>query len=92
MQQPLNHPTDDHNHFIIKLHKSIYGLKQAGKKWYDSLSHLLADIGFQKLEVDPAIFYTCVGLSFSQFMLTTTQLPAAWYHCKMFSRHILAPH
>jgi len=61
VEQPSNHPVDDPNHFVVKLHKSIYGLKQAGKKWYDSLSRSLADIGFQKSEADPAIFYAHAG-------------------------------
>jgi len=61
MEQPPNHAAADPDHYVVKLYKSIYGLKQAGKKWYDSLSRSLADIGFQKSEADPAIFYAHVG-------------------------------
>jgi hypothetical protein len=61
MEQPPDHPVDDPDRFVVKLHKSIYGLKQAGKKWYDSLSRSLADIGFQKSEADPAVFYAHAG-------------------------------
>jgi hypothetical protein len=30
MEQPLDHVTSDPNYFVIKLHKSFYGLKQGG--------------------------------------------------------------
>ena len=34
-----------------------YGLKQAGRKWYDTLCKVLAEIGFKQSEADPAVFY-----------------------------------
>src|SRR6266436_1298297 len=61
IEQPPHHAITDPDHYIVKLHKSIYGLKQAGRKWYNSLSCSLTDIGFQKSEVDPVIFYAHVG-------------------------------
>ena len=60
MEQPPHHAVKNPNIFVVKLHKSLYGLKQAGKKWYNSLSRSLADIGFQKSEADPAVFYAHV--------------------------------
>jgi hypothetical protein len=60
MEQPPDYAEHDPTHYVAKLHKTIYGLKQAGKRWYNSLSRSLADIGFQKLEADPAVFYVCV--------------------------------
>jgi len=32
-----------------------------GKKWYNSLCHSLADIGFKKTEADPAVFFIHAG-------------------------------
>ena len=61
MEQPPDYKTVDCGCYIVKLHKTLYGLKQAGKKWYDLLCHLLADIGFKKMEADPAIFYVHSG-------------------------------
>ena len=61
MEQPPHHTAADPDRYIVKLHKSIYSLKQAGRRWYDSLSHSLADIGLQKSEADPAIFYVHIG-------------------------------
>jgi hypothetical protein len=36
--------------------KSLYGLKQAGRKWYDTLCRALTDLGFQVNEADPGVF------------------------------------
>ena len=46
---------------MVKLRKSLYGLKQAGKKWYDTLCGSLADIGFWRSMADPAVFYVRDG-------------------------------
>jgi hypothetical protein len=35
--------------------------KQAGRKWYDALCKALAEIGFQRSEADPAVFYVHRG-------------------------------
>jgi hypothetical protein len=42
--------------FVKRLHKVLYGLKQAGKKWYDTLSCVLADISFSVSQADPGVF------------------------------------
>ena len=61
MDQPPDYERADHECYVVKLHKTLYGLKQAGKKWYDSLCRSLADIGFKKSEANPGVFYTHVG-------------------------------
>jgi hypothetical protein len=61
MEQPPDYETADHECYVVKLHKTLYGLKQAGKKWYDLLCCLLANIGFKKMEADPAVFYVHTG-------------------------------
>ena len=42
---------------VKHLKKSLYGLKQAGRKWYDTLKRTLADLGFRVSDVDPGVFY-----------------------------------
>jgi hypothetical protein len=42
---------------VKRLRKSLYGLKQAGWKWYNALVHALADLGFQVTQADPGVFY-----------------------------------
>jgi hypothetical protein len=61
MEQPPDYKMADRKCYVVKLHKSLYGLKQAGKKWYDSLCPLLADIGFKRTEADPAVFHVHAG-------------------------------
>jgi Reverse transcriptase (RNA-dependent DNA polymerase) len=61
MEQPPYHKVADRSCYMVKLHKLLYGLKQAGRKWYDMLCRSLTAIGFQKSMADPAVFFICVG-------------------------------
>jgi hypothetical protein len=61
MEQPPDYEMADRKCYVVKLHKSLYGLKQAGKKWYDSLCRSLADIGFKRTEADLAVFHVHAG-------------------------------
>jgi hypothetical protein len=61
MEQPPHHEIKERSRYVVKLKKSIYGLKQAGRKWYDSLCRSLAEIGFSRSMADPAVFYIRVG-------------------------------
>ena len=46
---------------VLKLLKSLYGLKQASCRWYEVLCCALLDIGFNLSNYDPGIFYARVG-------------------------------
>jgi len=46
---------------VKRLRKSLYGLKQAGRKWYDTLSRALANLGFSVSQADPGVFCARVG-------------------------------
>ena len=61
MEQPPHHEVADHTCYVLKLQKSLYGLKQAGRKWYNTLCGLLTGIGFQRSLADPAIFFAYIG-------------------------------
>jgi reverse transcriptase-like protein len=41
---------------VKRLHKLLYGLKQAGQKWYETLSCTLANLGFCVSTADPGVF------------------------------------
>ncbi|KAI2494626.1 hypothetical protein MHU86_19904 [Fragilaria crotonensis] len=46
------------NDFVLKIHRNIYGQKQAGRVWNQYLVRkLVKDLGFQHLAVDECVFY-----------------------------------
>ena len=51
---------DDEDNTVKHLKKSLYGLKQAGRKWYDTLKRTLADLGFSVSSADPGVFHAHV--------------------------------
>ena len=55
MKNPPGYDEDDDT--VKHLKKSLYGLKQAGRKWYDTLKRTLADLGFTVSDADPGVFH-----------------------------------
>ena len=43
--------------FVCKLHKTLYGLKQSGRRWYQKLVEIMTILKFTRSEVDQAVFY-----------------------------------
>ena len=62
LEQPPNYPTMDRNRYVWKLLKTLYGLKQGAKNWYDALCKALVDLGFQRAEADHGIFFKRTGV------------------------------
>lgn len=56
MQAPPGY--DNEGESVKHLRKSLYGLEQAGCKWYETLSRTLNDLGFQVNDADPSVFST----------------------------------
>nr|AAS79613.1 putative copia-like polyprotein [Ipomoea trifida] len=46
----------DRNMYSIKLQRSLYGLKQSGRMWYNHLSEFLLKKGYVKNDICPCIF------------------------------------
>ena len=42
---------------VLRLWKSLYGLKQAGRRWYKKLVWIMTKLGFSLCEGDQAVFY-----------------------------------
>ena len=38
---------------VVRLNKALYGLKQSGRSWYELLSSILVECGFEQCLVDP---------------------------------------
>ena len=52
-------PSFENKHFprcVFKLSKTIYGLKQASRAWYERLSAFLTKNGFKRGKVDTTLF------------------------------------
>jgi Reverse transcriptase (RNA-dependent DNA polymerase) len=61
MEQPQVYEQLDRKWYVCKLFKSLYGLKQAGRNWYNALCKALAKIRFKQSNNNPAIFYIYQG-------------------------------
>ena len=42
---------------VLRLWKTLYGLKQAGRRWYQKLVEIMSKLGFSRCEGDQAVFY-----------------------------------
>jgi hypothetical protein len=49
-------PNFDRRLYVLKLHKNLYGLKQAGHNWHVKLKDGLLDLGFKPCLTDPCVF------------------------------------
>jgi len=56
MRHPPGYPEDASGR-ALRLRKSLYGLKQAGRRWYQKFTQILSSLGFQQCKVDQAVFY-----------------------------------
>nr|GEZ49528.1 retrovirus-related Pol polyprotein from transposon TNT 1-94 [Tanacetum cinerariifolium] len=54
--QPDGFVDPDHPEKVYQLRKSLYGLKQDPRAWYDELSKFLTSKGFTKGTIDPTLF------------------------------------
>jgi hypothetical protein len=55
MQPPPGYGTPGEN-TVKWLQKSLYGLKQARRRWYDTLAHALINLGFRITQADLGVF------------------------------------
>jgi hypothetical protein len=59
MQAPPGYESD--LHIVKRLLKSLYGLKQAGRLWYDTLTRALKSLGFRASMANPGVFIARVN-------------------------------
>ena len=57
MRQPQGFIKQGEEHLICKLRKSLYGLKQSGRVWHNTLKGELMRLGFKPGDADPTIFF-----------------------------------
>jgi hypothetical protein len=53
---PIPNPNVKRNVYCVKLNKSLYGLKQSGRMWYNRLSEFLLKMGYSNNNDCPCVF------------------------------------
>jgi hypothetical protein len=56
MLQPQGYIHPQYPHHVCKLHKSLYGLRQAPRSWFSKLSTKLQALGFRESKADTSLF------------------------------------
>jgi reverse transcriptase-like protein len=57
MQHPPGYKSHDTGNCVLRLVKTLYGLKQSGRCWYQKLSSIFISLSFQQCSVDQAVFH-----------------------------------
>ena len=58
MQQPPGYHILPKEGLVCHLRKTLYGLKQSGRRWYQKLCEIMmTHLGFQRSDVDQAVFF-----------------------------------
>ena len=60
MQHPPGYKSHDAATRVLRLMKTLYGLKQSGRCWYQKLSSIFLSLGFKQCAVNQAVFYKVV--------------------------------
>jgi transposase InsO family protein len=81
MKQPEGFVASGKESLVCKLRKSLYGLRQASRAWYDKIHHALVDMGFQVLSADTCVYqlrkdslYVLVALYVDDLLLLANSL------------------
>ena len=58
MKQPPGYSSPNSSGKVCLLQKTLYGLKQSGRRWYQRLVEIMVgELGFKRSDVDQAVFY-----------------------------------
>lgn len=64
MRQPPGYPdTKSPPNYVCRLQKTLYGLKQSGRRWYQKLVEIMNALKFTRCDVDQAVFFKHTGKS-----------------------------
>ena len=61
LQQPPGFESQEFPNHYYKLEKAVYGLKQALRAWYETLSEFLVMSGYKRGVIDPTLFRKANG-------------------------------
>jgi len=94
MRPPPGYLKPDQKGKVCKLKKSLYGLKQAGFEWYETLCKFFRKIWFMQSAVDHAVFFkhdekssTVVSMSTDDMAATASSIEVIkWLKDKLRKR------
>jgi hypothetical protein len=69
MKQPEGFTVKDKKELVCKLNKSLYGLKQSPRMWYQKFNTYIQGLGFVRSKVDHCVYYKHVGEHFIYVVL-----------------------
>lgn len=69
MEQPQGFIQKGNEQLVCRLQKSIYGLKQAAKSWYDTLNEVLDKIGFIRSKADNCLYIKQIDQNFVYILI-----------------------
>jgi hypothetical protein len=61
IEKPEGFEVSDRETHVCLLRKALYGLKQAPRAWYSRIDTYLLQMGFEKSDVDPNLYYIIRG-------------------------------
>ena len=68
MELPLGYKIEGEN-LVCRLNKSIYGLRQASRQWFQKFSTALTSHGFTQSKSDYSLFYAGKGENFGAILV-----------------------
>lgn len=74
MAQPSGMKDQQYPNYVCKLHKAIYGLRQAPRAWHDALKSFITSHGFTMSKNDPSLFIYASGSNLAYFLVYVDDL------------------
>lgn len=74
MNQPPSFVDPTKPSHVSLMHKSLYGIKQAPRAWFNLLSTILLQLGFLGFKIDPSMFILNFGALLLMFLFMWTIL------------------
>ena len=88
MAHPLSLKDAQQPHHVCKLHRSIYGLRQASRAWHDALKTFITNNGFYISKNDLSLFIYHKGTIIAYFLVYVDDLLLIGNETKFLSHFI----
>ena len=56
MEQPPGYISKDYPNYVCKVHKSLYGLKQSPRQWYERFNTCMSNLGYIRFQSNPNVY------------------------------------